>query len=424
MIDVLDACQLRETFEQLSLELATHIVEMFSNASPGHPYFERFGFVEEELLPRLKLIHARAERDIGKLSDEDRNLLLSLPFRLIPERHRLGLIDEPLQARILEARHWFAEHIPESLKDAVTRFDPDKYHPGLSIFDNVVFGRITFSEPEAEAKTQNLVLDLVDQSGLRDDIILLIDKVQVGSGGSLLPIPARERIALARALAKRPDILICNQALASFPAEERRRIYRNLHDLLPSTTLIYMDRELLDADDFDAVFEVKGGRVLPLGSTQEKTPEDQPVSDSQVELSALASVQVFAGLSPTNLKLLALAAQRREYTAAEFLYSSGDASDGVYIVLTGELEVVSENNAALAGLRIGPGEITGEITVITRVPHPISVRARVPTSVLFIEADALRELIENDASVASAMLSNISSRVLDLVESLETVQPE
>jgi CRP/FNR family cyclic AMP-dependent transcriptional regulator len=107
----------------------------------------------------------------------------------------------------------------------------------------------------------------------------------------------------------------------------------------------------------------------------------------------LASVQVFAGLSPTNLKLLALAAHRREYTAAEILYSSGDASDGVYVVLTGELEVVAENNTALAGLRIGPGEITGEITVIARVPRPISVRARVQTSVLFIEADALRYLI-------------------------------
>jgi putative ABC transport system ATP-binding protein len=268
MIAVLDACQLRETFEQLSLTLASQIVEMFSNVSPGHPYFERFGFVDEEQLPRLKLIHARAERDIGKLADEDRNLLLSLPFRLIPERHRLGLIDEPLQARILEARHWFAEHIPESLEDAVTRFDPQQYHPGLSIFDNVVFGRISFSKQDAEAKAQDLVLDLVDQAGLRDDIILLIDKVQVGSGGSLLPISGRERIALARALAKRPDILICNQALASFPAEERRRIYRNLHDLLPSTTLIWIDRELLGTDDFDAVFEVKGGRVLPPVSTK------------------------------------------------------------------------------------------------------------------------------------------------------------
>ena len=208
---------------------------------------------------------------------------------------------------------------------------------------------------------------------------------------------------MARALAKRPDILVCNQALASLPAEERRRIYFNLRDLLPSTTLIWMDRELLGADDFDVVFEVKGGRVLPPGTTEEQSPVDQPVSDSQEELNALASVPVFAGLSPTNLKLLALAVQRREYAAAEFLYSSGDASDGVYIVLTGELEVVAENNPALAGLRIGPGEITGEITVITRVPRPISVRARVRTTVLFIEADALRELIENDASVASAM---------------------
>ncbi len=418
MIEVLDACQLRDTFEQLSLQLTTRIIEIFSDVSPGHPYFERFGFVEEDLLPRLKLIHARAERDIGKLADEDRNLLLSLPFRLVPERHRLGLIDEPLQARLLEARHWFAEHIPESLKDAVTRFDSDQYHSNLSIFDNVVFGRIAFSEQGAEEKVHSLVLELIDQAGLRDDIILLVGAVQVGAGGSLLPIAARERIALARALAKRPDILVCNQALASLPAVERRSIYHNLRDLLPSTTVIWMDRELLGGDDFDVVYEVKGGRVLPPGATEEQPPADQPLSESQEELSALASVPVFAGLSPANLKLLALVSKRREYAAAEFLFSSGDASDGAYIVLTGELESVDENNPVLAGIRIGPGEVIGEVTVITRGPRAVSVHARVATTVLFIEADALLELIENDVSIASAILSNISFRVVKLVESL------
>jgi len=62
MLRALDACGMRAEFEQLSLQVADTVLEMFRDVAPGHPYFDRFGFVDAELLPRLKVIRARAAR--------------------------------------------------------------------------------------------------------------------------------------------------------------------------------------------------------------------------------------------------------------------------------------------------------------------------------------------------------------------------
>ena len=89
-------------------------------------------------------------------------------------------------------------------------------------------------------------------------------------------------------------------------------------------------------------------------------------------------------------------------------------------MLSGELEVLGAIAGSHIVIPIQPGEITGDVAVIAKVPYKATARARIPTTALFIAADALRELIENDLGVASAMLHNVSLRVLQLVESLET----
>jgi len=361
-----------------------------------------------------------AQRDVADLDEEDRKSFLALPYRLIPERHRLGLVDEPLQQRLLEVRHWVAENIPHELNDAIVKFDPQQYHSALSVFDNVVFGRVAFSHSGAKEKLRRVVDDLLDEFDLHDEIVLLVDDIPAGPGGSLLPIQARERIALARALAKRPDILVCNRTLASLSPSERNDTLCRLRELLPSSTLIWIDRELPVGYRFDRVFEVRAGRVGLAGAIEEPpvtVEHEQPLSDSQQELNALASVPIFEGLAPARLKLLALTAQRRDYATGEVLYLPGDAADGAHIVLSGEIEVQSSGSRILA--RVEPGDITGDIAVIANVPYTVTARASSPATTLFVEADALREMIDNDAGVSSRMLSNVSARVLRLVESLD-----
>ena len=53
---------------------------------------------------------------------------VSLPFKLIPARHRVGNIDEALRERLLVARRAFAEGLPERYRQSIEFFAPDRYN--------------------------------------------------------------------------------------------------------------------------------------------------------------------------------------------------------------------------------------------------------------------------------------------------------
>lgn len=422
---VLEACALAERFEQMGFDIAGTVLDMFQDLTPGHPLFEQYEFVDEESLPRLKAIRALAAGGLNKLPEADRELLTALPFRLIPEKHRLGLIDEALQQELVAARKYFHEHLPADLQNGVAVFDEDSYLSNASVLANILFGRIAASEPGADQRVRGLIVEELDKAGLREDVVLQAAGLETGTGGSLLPGPTRQQLALLRALTKRPNILILNQALASFTAEERQAVRQRIRDLLASATLIWIDKAVSDAEGFDQLLEVRDGRVEHLGAERAavepaveppaKAEEDK--SDLQRDMGLLSRLPLFSGLTPALLKLLAFTSERRSFAAGDVLFRQGDPTDGAYVVLSGELEAVhiaDDGSEQLLG-RIAPNEVVGELAVICDVPRTAMVRAGPQTSTLFLGQDLLLDLINKDVGVASALLKTTSRRLAQVL---------
>ena len=90
-------------------QVAQTMLELFTDLPPGHEFFDQFSFIDSDDLPEFQTILGRAARGLDGLTDEDQLRLISLPFKLIPARHRLDLINEQMMQRILEARRTFAE---------------------------------------------------------------------------------------------------------------------------------------------------------------------------------------------------------------------------------------------------------------------------------------------------------------------------
>jgi putative ABC transport system ATP-binding protein len=419
--EVLEACGLTERFRQISLKLVDMMLEMFQGLSPGHPFYERYSFMDEDLLPMLQDIKARAMISIDKLSDEERSMVIKGTFMLTPERHRLDLIDDEMQQALLKARKYFRDHLPEHLRDALIPFDADTYLPNTSVMTNALVGRIAFSESGAERKVRDALKTVFEQLGLRQDIELLVREFKTGIGGSMLSIPARERLALARALGKRPDIIILNQALASFGDDQRKNVIRKIRELLPGATLIWMDKSVLEGLSFDGVYEVRDSRVQPYSreaSGPVALPADEPVAGTQdTELDRLAHVPLFSALPRNELKLVALASERRTVQAGENLFDQGDRTDGVYTILDGELEIVlrvGEREDILN--RLGAGDTVGELGVICDRPRGAAARALEPTTLLFTATEDVLTLLEHNPGVANAMLRYIGERFVDSVD--------
>lgn len=418
--EVLEACGLTQRFREVSLGLVDMMLEMFQDLTPGHPFYERFSFMDEDLLPLLKDIQARAAVSIDRLSDEERSMMIRGTFMLTPERHRLGLIDDSMQRALLEARRYFREHLPQRLEDALVHFDAGAYLPNTSVLTNALIGRIAFSEAGAERKVRNALQGVFEQLGLHQDIELLVREFKTGIGGSMLPIPARERLALARALGKRPDIIILNQALASFGDNQRTEVVRKIRQLLPRSTLIWMDKSIARDLSFDRVFEVRDSRVQPLSGHAVEPPSlpapEPEAGELDVELDRLAQVPLFSALPKNELKLMALASERQTIQGGQVLFRQGDRTDGVYTILDGVLEIVLEAGDGEQVLnRLGSGETVGELGVICDRPRGATARALQPTTLLFTSAEDVLTLLEHNQGVANAMLRYVGERFVDSV---------
>src|SRR5258707_9288985 len=89
-------------------QVAETMIEMFADLPADHEFFEQYSFISANALPEFKTILAAIDNnDVKTLSEEQRQKLLSLPFKLIAARHRLDVLDERMQERLLDARLTF-----------------------------------------------------------------------------------------------------------------------------------------------------------------------------------------------------------------------------------------------------------------------------------------------------------------------------
>ncbi|MEH6727422.1 MAG: cyclic nucleotide-binding domain-containing protein, partial [Hyphomicrobiales bacterium] len=94
------------------------------------------------------------------------------------------------------------------------------------------------------------------------------------------------------------------------------------------------------------------------------------------EVEKLGNVSLFAGLQPSQLKLLAFTSQRLVFLEGDMLFSQNDSGDAAYVVLKGTAEVVVKiNGSDVVVATLGENAIIGEIAILCDVPRTASVRA-------------------------------------------------
>ena len=270
VMEVLEAEGLVERLLEAGRTVAATMLELFSGLPAGHSAFERFSFIDADDLPEYQAILDRAAQDgLDSLAPDDRRRLLSLPFLLQPARHRLGVVDDDLRARLLAARRRFAVSMPEALRDRIQFFDAERYNAAASIQDNILFGKIAYGQARAAERVRALMTEVIDELGLRSAVIEAGLEFHVGIGGGRLGAVQRQKVGLARAVLKRPDVLVLSDATAALDGASHGRIAGKLFRELEGRGIIWSLHRADLARPFEEVVVMRSGRVAESGSFEE-----------------------------------------------------------------------------------------------------------------------------------------------------------
>ncbi len=131
--------------------------------------------------------------------------------------------------------------------------------PHLSVADNVAFGPRSAGVRRGEARTS--ALRWLEAVGLADRAATRATEL---SGGQA------QRVAVARALAADPDVLLLDEPLAALDVDVAPALRHRLREVLADRTAVIATHDVLDALLLaDRVAVVEGGRVVEQGPTGE-----------------------------------------------------------------------------------------------------------------------------------------------------------
>ncbi|MEQ8602025.1 MAG: ABC transporter transmembrane domain-containing protein [Marivibrio sp.] len=434
---LMDKRGLTERFTEIGLKCAELMVELFKDLPPNHPFFEQYSFVDEELLPELKLI-ARKAKSGGDLTAEERAVLAGLPFKLVIQRHRLGLIDEAMQAELVALRKELHETYPEDFKPAgaVEPFDPARFNRGLSILDNMLFGRIVHGRSDATERVQAVVTEVCEALELRRAIVRVAFDFPVGVNGARLATVQRQKLSLVRNALKRPDVLVLCDALNAVDPESQARILPALRAETPEATWIWIAGAPPPGLSPDHVFDIRNGRLVEAGERPEQEDEPQATAPAEgsldgadealgAEAQTLRQVPLFANLDPTRLKFLAFTSERKIYQPGEVLMREGEDGDAAYVILDGLADVlVGDGPTEKVLFPLGPNKLVGELALLNDAKRSATVRAVEKTTALRLSREVFSEMARQDPYFAFEMTRDLGRRLILTTDQLNDAREE
>jgi len=417
VLEVLEKHNLLSVFAEKGLLAATAMADLFHDLPPGHEFFERYGFINSDDLPEVRLILIRAERDgLEGMSIQDRAKLIALPFNLIVARHRLGIVDKDFENKILAARKTFQQNLPESLRSSIEFFDVASYNATATIQDNILFGDMSYSQKEAGERIGALIREAVDELDLYKDLMVAGLELPAGIGGRRLAMAQRQKISLARCLLKRPGVLILDEIFSALEAEEKKLLVERVLADVGDGTVVFIDSDDSVAEYFGRKLLMKNGR---LSEAEEKQGESVQVEEEQEEFESLGQevqhlrqIPMLASFDTSTLKLIAFTSKRLTFEPGEEIFHQGEKGDTAYIIFDGEVEILIDTPDGETKIgNVGINEIVGEIALLSEVPRTATVRVSRKLTALELSKQQFFSLMEQDSRIVIEMLKQVSTRI-------------
>ncbi len=125
----------------------------------------------------------------------------------------------------------------------------------------------------------------------------------------------------------------------------------------------------------------------------------------------LSTVELFSGLSRTDIDRLSEGLGERLLAAATVLFEEGDAADVAYVIADGELEILKESGDRQVRIAVsGPGDVVGEMALLTAEPRSASAKALTDVRLISIPKECLDAVLSTSVEANRALFDVFISR--------------
>ncbi len=136
------------------------------------------------------------------------------------------------------------------------------------VFEGTVFENIAYADPDA---TLEQAEEAARAAQIHDFILTLPDGYQtwLGKEGSKLSVGQKQRIAIARAILRKPAVLILDEATSSLDSESEAALQAAMRTVLRDRTSVVVAHRLSTIVEADQIVAMDAGRVIEIGTHDE-----------------------------------------------------------------------------------------------------------------------------------------------------------
>ena len=133
-------------------------------------------------------------------------------------------------------------------------------------------------------------------------------------------------------------------------------------------------------------------------------------------ISQLQAHDLFAGLDPVRLEVLAFTAERPGFEPGDTLFEAGDPAEDAYLIVEGQAVMLAHVGAEGPGserraLRLDRGDLIGETALFREGLRRSTVRAATPMQTLRISRYLFQRLMEEFPEMAGAVARALAARL-------------
>lgn len=309
------------------------------------------------------------------------------------------------------------------LRSEISLLTAESVFFSASIKENIRLGKLAASDDE--------VVEAARQAGIHDGIMTLprAYDTPLGENGPRLSGEQKLRISLARALIRKPSLLILHEATARLDVQAEQRFIETVAAAQNQASLLIVTHRVAMAQHAERIVLLEEGRIVQQGEHAELVTtegayrriwekqsgfvEKEGAGYVDVQPEWLRRFPLFAPLERGVLSEISGLFLTERFAAKSTIFAESDPGERFYIIVRGSVEVsrlgADGEPRRLAVLE--DGDYFGELALIADAPRTATLRALTPCAVLTLTREHFLHLMEKHPGMREEVMRVGSARL-------------